>query len=141
MHTICAQTREERTVNSQDEKEFLEGMRKFLELATRALDLETLPSIVWDASEDHVENRATFGTFMNDDQSIIVKIRNRHPLDIMRTLAHELAHYKQWLDGEINDQSGETGSKQENQAHAKAGIIMRYFDRMYPKMFSSKPVA
>jgi Zn-dependent peptidase ImmA (M78 family) len=49
--------------------------------------------------------------------------------DILRTLAHELVHHKQNLDGRINYESGETGSDIENEANAKAGVLLRDFGK------------
>ena len=57
-------------------------------------------------------------------------------LDVLRTLAHELTHYKQYLKKQLNKDSGKTGSPQENEAHAKAGIIMRHFNKLYPNLIN-----
>ena len=62
-------------------------------------------------------------------------MRNRHPIDIMRTLAHELVHYKQDTERRIGPDSGETGSPIENEANAMAGQIMRRFDQENPELF------
>jgi hypothetical protein len=58
----------------------------------------------------------------------------------MRTTAHELVHYKQYLENRIKPNSGETGSDIENEANAVAGIIMRHFDGANPKAFELKPL-
>jgi len=123
-----------------DNQAFAESMRLFLELCKDELDLEKLPKIIWLTTGGISGAHPTFGMFSNKDQVIRIEIKNRHPLDIMRTLAHELVHYKQWLKKELNSKSGETGSPQENQAHAVAGIIMRHFDRAHPELFKSNPV-
>lgn len=124
-----------------DHKKLIEYMQKFLVLCKKELMLDKLPTIQWLYGGEGSVNHRTFGTFNNKSQTIQIEIMNRHPVDIMRTLAHELVHYKQWTRGEINAKSGETGSKQENQAHAVAGIIMRHFDRTYPDAFNIKPVS
>jgi len=115
-------------------------MRLFLKLCKEELELDRLPRIIWLTTGGISAAHPTFGMFTNKDQSIRIEIRNRHPLDIMRTLAHELVHYRQWLDKELGPKSGETGSPQENEAHAMAGIIMRHFDRAHPEVFKSDPV-
>ena len=61
-------------------------------------------------------------------------VSGRHPIDVLRTLAHELIHYKQDSEGRIHDESGATGSDEENEANAGAGIIMRDFDQAYPEL-------
>jgi len=63
-------------------------------------------------------------------------MRNRHPIDIMRTLAHELVHYQQDVEHKIGPDSGATGSPIENEANALAGQIMRRFDEENPELFA-----
>ena len=60
-------------------------------------------------------------------------IKGRHLVDISRTLAHELVHWKQRIEGQELD--GSDGSETENQANAIAGIIMRRFGQRYPEYF------
>jgi hypothetical protein len=109
--------------------------RDFLMLCMKELKLEKLPRIEWIINGEHHKAHQSFGSFHNNDQLIKVEINNRHPLDVMRTLAHELVHYKQWTEGRIKPDSGETGSEIENEAHAVAGVIMRHFDHSNPKAF------
>lgn len=66
----------------------------------------------------------TFGRTSSKNK-ILLQIQNRHPMDALRTLAHELAHYKQHMMGIQG--SGDTGSPTENDASIKASIIMRNF--------------
>jgi hypothetical protein len=115
------------------------NMKRFLLLCQSELGLASLPHINWVVSKGAVENR-TFGQYMPSKKSIAISIRGRHPLDIMRTLAHELVHYKQSIEGRLKPQSGQTGSQEENEANSKAGIIMRKFAKAYPDAFSSVPV-
>ena len=107
-------------------------IKKFLPLVKKELKLDKLPKI---KIRNHVtvhDGQATFGRFVNDEQTIYLGIADRHPVDVLRTLAHELVHYKQFLDGRIDHKSGETGSPIENEAHAVAGVIMRHFNKKYP---------
>lgn len=76
--------------------------------------------------------KKSFGVF--DGQGIQVIVKDRHPMDIMRTLSHELVHWKQRLEGQELD--GEDGSDTENEANAMAGVIMRRFGEKYPEYFS-----
>jgi len=67
-------------------------------------------------------------------------INNRHPNDILRTLAHEMAHYAQGCRDELDADSWHTGSPVEDQANAQAGVIMREFNKQFPKYMSLKPI-
>jgi hypothetical protein len=113
-------------------------IRKFLPLAMKELELKQLPHIVIQNSIETHDGQATFGQFVNDEEKIYLGIQNRHPVDILRTLAHELTHFKQHTRGEIHQGAGETGSPIENEAHVKAGIIMRHFNKKYPDAIHSK---
>jgi len=117
------------------DNKFLEGMRKFLELCVVELQFKSLPKIQWIKNSDLVNGRFTFGTYDPNYKIITINISNRHPMDICRTLAHELVHHKQNINGELDHKSGITGSKHENEANAAAGVIMRKFAKIYPEMF------
>jgi len=113
---------------------------KFLPLAMKDLGLTTLPKIIPELHIESHDGQATFGRFVNDEMSIHLALANRHPVDILRTLAHELVHFKQLTMGKINDASGETGSPEENQANTIAGIIMRHFNKEYPDAVNMQPI-
>lgn len=121
--------------SAQHGREVMEAMRTFLSMAAEELALRRLPRIVWVTEPRVTEKNQSFGKYTNDDKTIRVVVRNRHPLDIMRTLAHELVHYKQDLEGRIQPNSGQTGSPIENEANAMAGRIMRRFGRTHPDAF------
>lgn len=132
-----AQLNEEQTTIDQKVNDF----KEFLIFCKEHLGLKRLPKIRWYAEADNVGNgQPTFGAFHNEDQTIHLVITDRHPLDIMRTLAHELCHYKQFLNNELDINSGETGSPQENEANAEAGVIMRNWGKHRRDMFKDKPV-
>ena len=76
----------------------------------------------------------TFGYFDIDEQSITVSYNNRHQMDTMRTLAHELVHCKQREERE--DLDGSDGSPDENEANAMAGVLLRRWADKNPNLFS-----
>ena len=119
--------------------DLMSAVEKFLPIAVKVLDLNKLPEIKLEPYLDH-QDYPSFGRFVNDDRAIYLGIKDRHPIDILRTFAHELVHFKQSLDGDLNQDSGKTGSSEENQAHTKAGIIMRMFNKKYPEFFKSADV-
>lgn len=100
-----------------------------LDLCKHELQLSTIPEIQL-VDEPTVGGGTSFGEF---NGGIRVATLGRHPMDVMRTLAHELVHWKQDTIGAEMD--GNDGSKTENDANAIAGIIMRKFGKMYPEYF------
>jgi hypothetical protein len=107
-------------------------IKKFLPLVKQELKLDKLPKIKIQRHVAVHDGQATFGRFVNGEETIYVGIADRHPVDVLRTLAHELVHWRQFLDGRIEPDSGRTGSPIENEANAIAGILMRNFNKKYP---------
>ena len=113
----------------------VEEFEKFLNICKEELDLKKFPKIEWVTDGSHHKKFHSFGSFHNENQTIYVELTNRHPIDVMRTLAHELVHYKQYTENRIEPNSGDTGSEIENEANATAAVIMRHFDDKYPAAF------
>ncbi len=68
-----------------------------------------------------------------DDSSVTVVVGDRHQMDIMRTLAHELVHVRQM---ESYEPDGATGSDDENEANAMAGVLMREWGQQNPDLYT-----
>ena len=111
----------------------------FLPFVKEKLELDGFPTIRLE-KEIIDDRQPTFGKFVNEEHTIYLAINNRHPLDIIRTLAHELVHFRQDSRDELDDMSGETGSPAENQANELAGVVMRDFNKANPKFMFAKPV-
>ena len=114
----------------------------FIRFAAKDLELESLPKFdfVFDSAESM--ERRSFGGYAPGAEHITITVKNRHINDVCRTLAHELVHYKQDLDNELEgDEAGATGSPQENDANARAAVIMRNWGKAYPDMFGKESIA
>lgn len=120
-------------------KTFMDMFKKFLPIAMHYIKLKSLPKMKFEA-HIHDDIQPTFGKYENAEKTLHVALMNRHPNDILRTLAHELVHYKQDTEHELEPDSGTTGSPHENEAHAIAGIVMRHFNKKYPEYLSSTPI-
>jgi hypothetical protein len=77
----------------------------------------------------------TFGQYVPDEKTIYLVTGGRHPVDVLRTLAHELTHHKQDINNNLPPGAGETGTDQENEANAEAGVMMRDFAQENPEYF------
>lgn len=111
--------------------------RKFLPFAVEFLRIKKLPKIKFIENSSYAKKVKTFGRTI--DNNIEIYIKNRHPMDILRTVAHELVHYSQIQKGIIG--SGETGSSTENEANKLAGVLMRKFGETYSEYFKLPPVS
>jgi Zn-dependent peptidase ImmA (M78 family) len=121
------------------EPTLIDALRDFLPLAIKHLELKKLPKIKL-LDEIETEHMPSFGKFSNDDRTVHLGIKNRHPNDVLRTLAHELTHYAQGEYGKLDADSGATGSPEEDQANAEAGVIMREFNQQFPQYMELKPI-
>lgn len=99
-----------------------------MKFAVKELNLKTLPNVKFVGNSE--DKKAAFGH--STGKNIVVRITERHPIDIMRTLTHELIHFKQ------NVLKYKIGN--EDQANALAGRIMRKFDLKYPHIFKDKAI-
>jgi hypothetical protein len=115
----------------------IDALRDFLPIAVQHLNLDHIPKIKLVKSLDDT----TFGRYVNDEQVIYVVVDNRNPVDVLRTLAHEMVHYAQGQDDQLDSTSGETGSPIENEANAEAGVIMRLFNQKHPSYMQADPIA
>jgi hypothetical protein len=107
-------------------------LKKFIVFLKRELTLTIdIPYILIDDADFSKKTRA-FG-MMNSDGIIYVSIINRHPIDILRTVAHEVVHYKQSIKRVAMNPN--PGSPSENEANAKAGELMRKYGKLHPELF------
>lgn len=105
----------------------IKNLKLFVEFAAKELGLNTLPKIEFVGNSE--DSLSAFGHSIGD--KIVVRITQRHPIDVMRTIAHEMVHFHQYKTRR---------HMSEDEANAIAGRIMRKFDLKYPYMFKHKPI-
>lgn len=105
--------------------------RDFIKWVCKKLEIDQEPKIVLDSDKDKVDLHRTFGSTSPGDGSIWVYIDNRNTADSLRTLAHEMVHHKQYLDGVVtSDMDDETKQRIEDEANAIAGRLMREYGKI-----------
>jgi Zn-dependent peptidase ImmA (M78 family) len=111
--------------------------KDFVKFLVTELDTKTLPANIKFVGGEYASDHLTFGTYNPSTDEIVIVKGDRHPVDVLRTLAHELVHHKQREEGkELN---GEDGSDIENEANAKAGELMRKYRTLRPEIFTAGP--
>lgn len=113
-----------------------ETMIDFIRFSCNELGLKSIPKI--ELVGHHIENQHSnsFASYSPNKKEVRLYVNGRHILDVLRSLCHELVHYRQDLDGKLKPDSGRTGSDEENEAHAVAGQIMRKYGKIHPELFS-----
>lgn len=71
------------------------------------------------------------------DGFIKVYVKERSTRDALFSMAHELVHHQQNIQGRLIDieKNGADGSEIENEAHAKAGELIRLYGKMHPEIY------
>jgi cytidyltransferase-like protein len=109
---------------------------EFVKYAIKNLEIQKPPrNLTLSYDNEAAKEKRSFGYFDPNANKIWVYCGNRNMADILRTLAHELVHRKQDEDGRINYESGKTGSDIENEANAKAGILLRDFGKQHEEIY------
>ena len=116
-------------------KELAPMLDSFVSFASDKLGLKSMPNLRYKTDKDGYNSFAAYNPSSNE---LSVSTMNRHPMDIFRSVAHELVHHKQNEDGKLGKdiaKEGSTGSDIENEANSEAGKIMRWFAKSNPDMF------
>jgi hypothetical protein len=116
---------------SDDKKEKLNNFVKFVK---NQLELETIPTI---SIQNHRKNLKTTANYDYTKENKIIKIcgKNRALVDIMRSIAHELVHHKQFEQGRLKVQPPDIGGEIEDEANAKAGQYIKMFSKEDPTIY------
>ena len=124
-------------------KQFLEDstdnniVQDFIQHVTTELGIDPVPEIHLHSDPAWSEHNQSFGRYDPESHTLNVSMPNRHVMDVLRTVAHELVHCSQnQQHGQLPDDAGETGSRWENDANARAGIIMRDWANSHPEHFA-----
>jgi hypothetical protein len=124
-------------------KQFLEDstddsiVQDFIQHVTAELGIDPVPEIHLHTDPAWSEQNQSFGRYDPESHTLNVSMPNRHVMDVLRTVAHELVHCSQnQQHGQLPDDAGETGSRWENDANARAGIIMRDWANSHPEHFA-----
>ena len=112
-------------------KEKLRGFTKFV---VKYLEIENPPTI---AVLDKRDGLKTTANYDYSKENKIVKIYGgpRLTVDIMRSIAHELTHHKQWEDGKLKVRPPDIGGPIEDEANAKAGQFIKLFAKKDPTIY------
>lgn len=121
-------------------KEFNNILKDFVDYSSNLMGVEK-PYVRY--KTDKGEGQPSFGGYAPQSKTLTVYTKNRHPMDILRTVAHEMVHHKQNEDGRLGkdiEKEGATGSDIENEANLEAGKIMRWFGKANPHLFDKSHV-
>jgi len=120
----------------ENKKHVEENINHFINFCIDWLGLENAPKIDTVHDAKWSVDKGTFGQFNSGQDLITVSVGGRHPVDAMRTIAHELVHYAQNQVVPLPPGAGKTGSQWEDNANSTAGQIMRDYVDINPEAFA-----
>lgn len=108
-------------------------VKEFVKFVVKELGLKSLPKKITFVNDGYAQQELSFGGYNPMDETIVICKGSRHIADVLRTLGHELVHHKQKEMGVTLDNADDSPTEQE--ANAKAGILMRKFKKTNPEIF------
>lgn len=106
-----------------------EKLEKFVKFVKEELGLKTCPTI---SIQNHRKNLKTTANYDYTKENKVIKVcsKNRALVDVMRSIAHELVHHKQFEQGRLNTPPPDIGGEIEDEANAKAGQFIKLFAKI-----------
>jgi len=113
-------------------------LRDFVDFCIKELKIKHMPQVKLRRDPQWPAVHRTFGRYNDENKTLEVAWGQRHIMDVLRTVAHELTHKHQHeREGDrMGPDAGETGSPYENEANARAGVLMRDYGRLHPEYFT-----
>lgn len=118
--------------------EFLNDEKKktltnFVLFVKDELKLKKVPKIIIKNNRDGLKTTANY-IF---DKQINVCGKNRALVDILRSIAHEMMHHKQYENGELETKPDDILSEIEDTAHAIAGQLIKKFAKVESTIYDT----
>jgi hypothetical protein len=129
--TTCMFLNEEDPVSDED------ILKDFIEFCVKELNIKQMPTVKLRKDPQWSVVNRTFGRYIDEKHLLEVAFGQRHIMDVLRTVAHELTHKHQHEREDVPADAGETGSQFENEANARAGVLMRDYGQLHPELFNS----
>ena len=104
-------------------------MGKFLKFCRNKLKITNDIQIFLMNKKNHLQ--ITTGGYNPTDKCVYVIYEGRQIADILRTIAHELVHQKQDLQGKITGNTPDIGGVIEDTANAIAGRLVKMYVKKY----------
>jgi hypothetical protein len=104
-----------------------EKLTEFIKFVKSELQLKSTPKVVVQNGRKDLKTTANYD-YTQSEKVIKVNAKNRMLVDVMRSVAHELVHHKQYEDGRLDGpKPPDIGGEIEDEANAKAGQFIKLF--------------
>ena len=113
-----------------------ERLNAFVKFVKKELELETVPTIVIKGNRDGLKTTANYD-YTKENKIIKVFGKGRMLVDVMRSVAHEMVHHKQFEQGRLEVKPPDIGGEIEDEANAKAGQYIKMYSKIDPTIYDS----
>ena len=103
-----------------------EKLTEFVKFVKVELKLKSTPKVVVQNGRKDLKTTANYD-YTQSEKIIKVNAKNRMLVDVMRSVAHELVHHKQYEDKRLEVKPPDIGGEIEDEANAKAGQFIKMF--------------
>jgi Zn-dependent peptidase ImmA (M78 family) len=103
-----------------------EKLTEFIKFVKGELNLKSTPKVIVQNGRKNLKTTANYD-YTQSEKVIKVNAKNRMLVDVMRSVAHELVHHKQYEDGRLEVRPPDIGGEIEDEANAKAGQFIKMF--------------
>jgi len=114
--------------------EFLDNDKKqkitdFVKFVKKELELKECPTVVLQNGRGKLKTTAHYD-YSKENKIIRINAKNRALVDVMRSIAHEMVHHKQFEQGRLEVKPPDIGGEIEDEANSKAGQYIKMFSKM-----------
>lgn len=109
-------------------------LTEFIKFVKGELQLKSTPSVVLQNGRKNLKTTANYD-YTKEDKVIRVNVKNRMLVDVMRSVAHEMVHHKQYEQGRLEVKPPDIGGEIEDEANAKAGQYIKMFAQKDPGIY------
>jgi hypothetical protein len=113
-----------------------ERLNAFVKFVKKELELETVPTIVIKGNRDGLKTTANYD-YTKENKIIKVFGKGRMLVDVMRSVAHEMVHHKQFEQGRLEVKPPDIGGEIEDEANAKAGQYIKMYSKIDPTIYDN----
>jgi hypothetical protein len=105
----------------------------FLDFCVHYLEMRTKPAVIVINDKKWSVEKGTFGIYVPSEDKFTINIYDRHIMDILRTVAHEMVHAKQREEG-VSDAPRDII---EIQANRLGSMLIKVFGKKHPSYFGN----
>ncbi len=101
-------------------------IEEFVKWVCKELQLKKCPTIIIQNGKGNLKTTANYD-YEKENKTIRVNGKNRALVDILRSVAHELVHNKQFEQGRLEVKPPDIGFEIEDEANAVAGQLIKLY--------------